>query len=153
VNHSTVTIVLVALGVLLLAWVVWPRRTHSIRGTAAELEARIVRLMQSGDQTLLIVQVPGTKDFLQLTATSDSAQIDFPLITERQRALEPKIREAARELRLDFRETLGSEGSRFLDCDFAGTSQQIAGACRILLTRVFGISEDAPLVFESDGNI
>ena len=138
---------------VLLVWLIWPRRVHRIRSTAALLEPHISRLMGSTSQTFLIVHVADTKDFLQLTASPDGAQIDFPLITERQRALEPKIREAARELRLDFRETLGSEGSRFLDCDFAGTSQQIANACRTLLTRVFGISEDAPLVFESDGNI
>ena len=152
-NQSTLTILLIALGVLLLAWVIWPRRTHRIRGTTAELEPRIARLMQSATQTFLIVQVARTKDFLQLTATSDSAQIDFPLITERQRALEPRIREAAAELRLDFHETQGSDGSCFLDCDFRGTPSDIAQACRQLLTRVFGISENAKLVFESDATI
>jgi hypothetical protein len=153
VNQSTLTVGLIVLGVLLLAWVIWPRRTHRIQGTTAELEPRIARLMQSATQTFLIIQVARTKDFLQLTARSDSAQIDFPLITERQRALEPRIREAAEELRLDFHEKRGSDGSCFLDCDFRGTPSEIAQACRELLTRVFGISENATLLFESDATI
>jgi hypothetical protein len=153
VNQSIVIVILIALGMLLLAWVVWPRRSHHIRGTTAELEPRIARLMQSASQTLLIVHVPHTEDFLQLSATPKSAQIDFPLITDRQRALEPKIREAAAALHLNFHETRGSDGSRFLDCDFSGSPREIAHTCRQLLTRVFGISEDAPLTFESDGSI
>ena len=152
-SYPIFTILLVTLGVLLLAWLCWPRRTHRIRGTVAELEPRISHLMHSGRQTFLIVRVAGTKDFLQLTATPDSAQIDFPLITDRQRALEPEIRKAAKELHLDFHETQGSNGGRFLDCDFRGNSGETAAACRKLLTRVFGISENAPLTFESDAVI
>jgi hypothetical protein len=121
--------------------------------TVAELEPRISHLMRSGRQTFLIVGIAGTKDFLQLTATPESAQIDFPLITDRQRELESMIRETAAELRLDFRETRGSDGSRFLDCNLRGTPAEIARSCRQLLTRVFGMSEDARLAFTSDAVI
>lgn len=144
---------LVAVGVLLLAWVLWPRRTHRITGSAAELELRISHLMHSGRQTFLIVRIAGTKDFLQLTATKDSAQIDFPLITDRQRELEPKIRQAAADLGLDFGETRGSDGGRFLDCDLRGTSLEVAEVCRQLLTRVFGMPTDGPVAYESDAAI
>jgi hypothetical protein len=147
VSQPILTILLVTLGLLLLAWLVWPRRTHRIRGTVAELEPRISHLMRSGRQTFLIVRIAGTKDFLQLTATPESAQIDFPLVTQRQRELEPRIREAASELRLDFRETRGSDGSRFLDCDLRATPAEIARVSRQLLFRVFGMSEDARLAF------
>jgi len=153
VSQPILTILFVTLGVLLLAWLFWPGRTYRNRGTVAELEPRISHLMRSGRQTFLIVGIPGTKDFLQVTATPESAQIDFPLITDRQRELEPMIREAAAELRLDFRETRGSDGSRFLDFDFRGTSGEIAVACRKLMTHVFGLSENAPLTFESDAVI
>jgi hypothetical protein len=109
--------------------------------------------MQSTSQTFLIVGVSGTEDFLQLTATPQSAQIDFPLITARQRTLEPKILQVAAELQLDFHETRGRNGGRFLDCDLRGTAREIADTCRELLTRVFGISEDGRLTFKSDGAI
>lgn len=152
-NESTLVILLVAIGMLLLAWVLWPRRVHKITGNPSELEPRIARLMQSHSQTFLIVRIAGTDDFLQLTAARNGAQIDFPMITDRQRALESKVREAAAELQLSFRETKGTDGSRFLDCDFQGTSHDVTLTCRRLLTRVFGATDDAGLVFESDANI
>ena len=101
----------------------------------------------------LIVHVVGTKDFLQLTAAPDSAEIDFPLITERQQALETQIRATAAEMRLDVRETRGSDGSRFLDCDISGTPAEIASGCRKFLQRVFGARDDARLLYETNANI
>ena len=151
-SQPLVTILVVALSVLLVAWLFWPRRTARIRGPIAELESRIAHLMRS-PQTFLIVHVAGTKDFLQLTATPDLAQIDFPLITERQRELEPRIRQASAELGLDFRETHGSNGSRFLDCDLRGTPHDIARACRELLQRVFRATEGTRLVYETNAPI
>jgi hypothetical protein len=153
VNQPVFTILLAALGVLLLAWLFWPRKMHRIRGPAAELESRISHLMRSGPQTFLIVKIASTKDFLQLSATPESAEIDFPLITDRQRALEQRIREATAELGLACRETLSSDGSRFLDCDVTGTAADVARACRELLQRVFGVTEDATLAYETNANI
>ena len=109
--------------------------------------------MGSASQTFLIVHAADTKDFLQLTASPDGAQIDFPLITERQRSLEPKILQVAAELRLDFHETRGSNGGRFLDCDFVGSSREVADTCRKLLIHVYGISDTTPLTFETDASI
>jgi hypothetical protein len=115
--------------------------------------ATFVSLLMRSPDKFLAITVAGTDDFLQVTATSDSAQIDFPLITERQRSFEPKILQAARELGLDFHEARGSDGSRFLDCDFTGTSGEIADACRKLLIHVYGISDSTPLLFETDASI
>ena len=152
-SQPFIAILVVAIGVLLVAWLFWPRRTARIRAPVAELEPRIAHLMRSPPQTFLIVHVAGTKDFLQLTATPDVAQIDFPLVTERQRELEPRIREAAAELGLNFSETRGSDGSRFLDCDLRGTPPDIARACRELLHRVFGTTERATLIYETNAHI
>ncbi len=138
---------------LLLAWGCGQRRVHKIRGTAALLEAQTSRLMRSPEQTFLVVRVAGTKDFIRLMAAPDlGVQIGFPLITERQRAMEPKIRQAAGELQLVFHETRGSNGSRFLDCDFKGGAREIADACRQLLVHVYGISDATPLSFETDAS-
>ena len=109
--------------------------------------------MRSGPRTFLTVKIAGTKDFLQLTATPESAEIDFPLITDRQRELEPKIREASAVLGLDCRETHGSDGNRFLDCDVSGSPAEVARTCQQLLLRVFGITEDATLAYETNADI
>jgi len=152
VSRAAIIILCVAV-VLFLAWAFWPRRTLKTKGDASKIEVFVSMLMRSSDQKFLIVGVRGTEDFLQLTGAPDGAQIDFPLITERQRSLEPKIRQAAEELHLDFRETRGSDGSRFLDCDFTGSAREIADACRKLLVYVYGISETTPLTFETDAAI
>lgn len=133
-----------------LVWALWPRRVHRIKDTVASLERRIALIMHSADQKFLIIQVAGTEDFLQLTAAAQRAQISFPLITDRQRALEESLRKAAGELRLSLREAPGNDGSRFLDCDLSGTSQEVADACHGLLTRLFGVTDNTPLTFYTE---
>ena len=157
---SRVAIVAICLAVvLLLAGGCGQRRVHKIRGTAALLEPQISRLRRSSEQAFLVVRVAGTKDFIRLMAAPELAapdfgvQIGFPLITERQLAMEPKIRQAAGEMQLVFHETRGSNGGRFLDCDFTGGAREIAGACRQLLVHVYGISDAAPLSFETDASM
>lgn len=110
-------------------------------------------IMRSGDLSFLIIKVAGTEDFLQLSAASDQAQVSFPLVTERQRGLEKQLREAAAELSLSFRESRGTDGSRFLDCDFAGSSREVAETCHYLLKRLFAVSDETPLLFETNANI
>ena len=101
----------------------------------------------------LIVQVAGTDDFLQITATPDAVEIDFPLITERQQGLEPQIRQTAADMQLQVRETRGTDGSRFLDCDIGGTPAEISSVCRQLLQRVFDARDDATLTYETNASI
>ncbi len=157
---NRVAIVAICLAVvLLLAGGCGQRRVHKIRGTAALLEPQISRLMRSSEQTFLVVRVAGTKDFIRLMAAPELAapdfgvQIGFPLITERQRSLEPRILQVAGQLHFDFYETRGSNGGRFLDCDFVGSSREIADTCRKLLIHVYGISDTTPLTFETDASI
>jgi hypothetical protein len=97
----------------------------------------------------LIIHVAGTEDFIQFTADADSTQIDFPLVTERQQSNESKIKQAAKELNLEFHEARGSDGSRFLDCDYIGNSEQAAQVCRALLSIIYGATDATKLVFES----
>ena len=151
-NRIVIVVVCVAFA-LVLAWAIWPRHTLKAKCNASKIKAFVSLLMRSPDKKFLIVGIAGTEDFIQLTAAPDRAQIDFPLITERQRSLEPKILQVAGELHLDFHETRGSNGGRFLDCDFIGSSREIADTCRKLLIHVYGISETTALTFETDASI
>jgi hypothetical protein len=151
VNRIAIFVLCFAL-VLVVAWAIWPRKTLRVKANASKIDAFVSALMRAPDP-FLIIGVAGTEDFLQLTASSRGAQIDFPLITERQRHLEPKILQAAAELHLDFHETRGTDGSRFLDCDLVGNSAEIADVCRKLLIHVYGISDSTRLAFETDASI
>ena len=150
-SRAAIIVLCVAL-LVFLAWAFWPRRTARISGPLSELEPRIAHLM-SRPGAFLIVQVAGTEDFLQLTATPDSAEIGFPLITERQQGLEPHIRQTAADMQLEVRETRGTDGSRFLDCHIRGMPAEISSVCRQLLQRVFGARDHATLTYETNANI
>ncbi len=97
----------------------------------------------------LIIHVGGTEDFVQFTGDAKGVQIDFPLVTDKQQSNESKIKQVATDLKLEFHETRGSDGSRFLDCDYSGSPEQIAALCRELLAKIYGVTDETGLFFET----
>ena len=119
---------------------------------AGELRDYVERLLSApGDGAFLIVTVAGTEDFLQMLVCGEELQIDFPLVTARQRALEPKIRAVAGGEGLAVEEVSGSNGAHFLDMYLEKDARRVARVCRTFLREVFGAGEDAPLEFKGDG--
>jgi hypothetical protein len=117
-----------------------------------ELEDYVGRLTRaSEDGAFLIVTVTGTEDFLQMIAGEEDVQIDFPLVTERQRGFESRIRAAAGSVGLTVEENEGGDGARFLDVYLEKDAGRVASVCRSFLRDVFGAGAGARLEFESDG--
>jgi hypothetical protein len=117
-----------------------------------ELRDYVERLTSTaGDGTFLIVTVAGTEDFLQMLVCAEKLQIDFPLVTARQRALESKVRAAASGEGLLVEEVVGSNGAHFLDVYLEKDAGRVTRVCRTFLREVFGAREDAPLEFNWDG--
>jgi hypothetical protein len=117
-----------------------------------ELRDYVGRLMRADDDTaFLVVTVAGSEDFLQLSGDSEGVQIDFPLITGRQRGLESSIRATAEREGLAVLENLGSDGSRFLDVNMKADAGEVARVCRAFLREVFGAGEGTRLEFKGDG--
>ena len=103
----------------------------------------------SDTPSFLIVKVSGSEeDFLQFTASSDSIQVDFPLITERQRQRERLIHDACIALQLEPRINEGPDGARFLDCSIPSNVASVSLATRKLLRAVFRTNSETQLVFE-----
>ena len=124
----------------------------TLKRSMDEIEQYVDRLMcATDDGAFLVISVPGADDFLQLTGDARGAQIDFPLITDRQRSLERKIWLAAERGGLRIVESKSGGGDRFLDINVEGTAADVARVCRALLYEVFGASEGAELEFEGDG--
>jgi hypothetical protein len=90
-------------------------------------------------------------DFMQLTGDASGVQIDFPLITARQRSFETKIKEVALRANLEVIDNSGSDGSCFLDLNVNGSSDKVAATCSEILRGVFGVSGDVLLTFQHDG--
>jgi hypothetical protein len=117
-----------------------------------ELRNYVGRLTRAPEEgAFLIVTVAGTEDFVQMIAGADDVQIDFPLITDRQRGLEPEIRAAAGREGLAVEENEGDDGARFLDVYVEREAGRVERVCLSFLRGVFGAGEDARLEFESDG--
>jgi hypothetical protein len=119
---------------------------------ADELREYVGRLMRAPeDGAFLIVTVAGSEDFLQMVTGVEDVQIDFPLITDRQRGFESKIRATAEGEGLTVEEVEGSDGAHFLDMYLEKDAGRVTHVCRTFLRDVFGAGDDARLEFESDG--
>ncbi len=99
----------------------------------------------------LIIHVERPDAFMQLTGDAAGVQLDFPLITPRQRGREGTVREVAAREGLEVFEVAGSDGARFLDVEVNGGPAGVAAVCSKVLRGVFDVSGEAELVFEHVG--
>ena len=117
-----------------------------------ELRNYVGRLMRAPEGgAFLIVMVAGGEDFLQMAVDGEAVQLDFPLVTDRQRGLEAKVRAVAAGEGLEVYETEGTDGALFLDMDMRKDADAVTRVCRTFLREVFGAGEEARLEFDSDG--
>lgn len=126
-----------------------PRGVRS--GPRPRLEDLVRRLMHSQqDGAFLIVGAGNSEDFLQMTGGPSGVQLDFPLLTDRQKSLDPRIRSVAAGQGLSIQENRGTDGSVFLDISIDGDAARIADACRRFMADVFGSAEEH-FRYEHDG--
>ena len=119
-------------------------------GTLSDLGAYIGPLMRSGRaHAFLIVTEEQTDHFVQLGTTGDGVQLDFPLITEPQKAHEARLRELYAEQGLKPYETKGGGDYTFLDCDISGSESEVAGTVSFIVSRLFDLTEETPLIYTS----
>ncbi len=122
------------------------------RGRVFDIAPYVDRLMRSKDAyAFLIITIAHSDDFMQLTGAERGVQIDFPLVTPRQRGFEDKVREVASRKGLEVVENLGSDGTRFLDMNVNGESREVAAVCSKVLREVFSVAGVADLLFEHAG--
>jgi len=121
------------------------------RGTLADVETHLRRLLAAKDpHAFLIVSVEGTPHFLQFSADSTGIELDFPLVTAEQQKREQAIRRFCQGPDRLLRESSGSDGSRFLDCDLPRDARRGAEIARQALKELFGVVESAGLILQGD---
>lgn len=119
--------------------------------SSEHFEDLVRRLMHStSDDSFLVVGVENSEDFLQMTASPFGIQLDFPLITDRQKSLESRIRESAGRQGLTIQETQGTDGNSFLDIDINGEPGHVAAVCRRFMAEIYGAT-GARFRYEHDG--
>lgn len=116
-----------------------------------DIEGYVVRLANAPDYGVLVITIDGSEDFLQFSASRGTVQMDFPLVTPTQQSREQAIREFFRARGHTLIENRGSEGSRFLDWDFAGDPIVVADLTKIVLTSLFGATEATRFRFQTQG--
>ncbi len=120
-------------------------------GSIDDIEKNIEKLMRSSKEAaFLIATVHGTDDYVQFTADAKSVQLDFPLITDRQKSLEMAFRSVSKELGLEIMENSGSGGEKFLDITIEGTATEIAVVAASLMKKLFRIDRNEKIRYESN---
>ncbi len=140
-------IVFIGIGVIaLVLWIVLSRYSKSEEqieiGSINQLESLVTRLVNSKVEfSYLGIKPEGASAFFQLTASDEGAQVDFPLITDEQKGLGSAVEEVAKKNALVVYETIGTDGSKFLDIDVNGNPDRITETVKILVKGVFSSSD------------
>jgi hypothetical protein len=143
--------VLIALFLFILLFLKQSDDTTVSVGSIDDIESNIEKLMRSGEEdAFLIATVHGTGDYVQFTADAKSVQLDFPLITDRQKSLEMAFRSVSKGLGLEVMENSGSGGEKFLDVTIEGTAAEIAVVAASLMKKLFRIDQNEKIGCESN---
>ena len=148
-SRSATAISLIAVCVLICTlWL----ETASAQQTFADIPEAVAGLLGSdADDAFLVIEIAGTKDFVQLAGDNGTAYVDFPMITERQQASRKKIESVCSELGLPLTITPEPDGVEFLDYDLPGDPGEIASIVKELLNRIYGVSPETHLNFITNG--
>lgn len=145
-------IIIILIFVVAISFFIFSNQTSTpktIIGTINDIETKIDSVMRSTNKyAFMIVKIQGTDDFIQFTGDKEGVQLDYPLITDRQKSTEAAYRQVAKELNLVIVENKGSSGDNFLDIDIHGPATQIANTSRILLERMFKINSNTKIEYE-----
>ena len=142
--------IIVFLVIILIAFLFLyrPDNTEVLVGTTKDLENYIGIMMLSTEKyAFVIATVQGTRDFVQFSGNTKNIQLDFPLITDRQKSMEVAFRTTAKEMDLKIIENRGTGGEVFLDIDFKGTTAEISVVARTFMERFFGITQDTQIKY------
>ena len=120
-------------------------------GTFADLQPQLDRLVRATDpHAFLVIELEDTPHFVQFSAGADVIELDYPIVTVEQRSREAAVRQFCTTAGHRLRETTGSNGARFLDCDLPRDATLAAAAVRQALEAVFGATATTRLLFGGD---
>ncbi len=126
-----------------------PDNTTVLIGTIKDLKSTLENLMLSTkEDAFVIATINGTSDFVQFSGNTKNVQLDFPLITDRQKSMEARFRTTAREMNLKVIENRGTGGEVFLDIDLKGTAAEISVVAQSFMKRFLGINQDTRMEYK-----
>ena len=121
------------------------------RGTLSDVQRHLERLLKASDaHAFLVIELEGTPHFLQFSANAQIIEMDYPLASEEQRRHANAVRTFCQGAGLRLRQTEGSDGTRFLDCDLPHDPATSAAMVQKAFRDLFGASSTASLLFSGD---
>lgn len=130
--------------IVLLVFLVWafmPRRKIVKYGGFAHLPSQFDCLINGAPKVHgLVVKVVGTSDFIQFSRFRDHIQVDFPLVTDRQKSLRNKYQKEVEALGYSVDISEGDDGASFLDFDAIADPGKLSDLCATLLKNTFGLT-------------
>jgi len=121
------------------------------QGSLSEAPRYLEALLKSQDSdSYVIITHEASGHFLQFSPGENIIQMDFPVITKKQRDKSDVIKESCSKLGLVLKVTNGTDGSMFYDWDMSGTPEEM---CKIIIqvfSEAFGTKPEDNFVFEHD---
>ena len=147
-------LLVIILAVVIIALFIFGRSKKDVeiqksQGKLEDIENHINKLMgTNNDRAFLIVEVSNSDDFIQFSGDDKRVQLDFPLVTDRQKDLEKKFRQVAKKRDLEVFDNKGSDGTRFLDIDINGSPSEVAKVIVGVMKEVFGVEKNTGIEFQ-----
>jgi len=142
------TTIVVVLGIGLVIYLFAPRKKVVEKGFFHDLPNKFNVLLNSKPKvSTIIVAISGTEDFIQFSFDDEKVEMDYPVITPRQKELSPKFREICSQSGYQVREITGSDGAKFLDISVSSDSEDLVIISKRILTNLFGAKDDTKLKF------
>jgi hypothetical protein len=128
--------------VLVIGYLIWPRRQVKVRGTISELSEYLRGLIASNNpHAFLIVNFSGSPHFIQFSVNKHGIQLNMPLITTDQILKKTPLENACREEGFCPRITKGSDGSEFVDCEIKGETEAVISVIEKITASVFSMNK------------
>ena len=117
-----------------------------------DLAAGINGLLEAtADDAWFVIEISGTPDFLQLYGSDGTAYLDFPIFTERQKALRSTVEEVCADLGLKLLLNEGPNGLILLDYKLPQGTAAATAIVKAVLLRVYSVDDSTALGFEANG--
>ncbi len=131
-----------------IAYLFMPRSKLVILGDFSSLTQRFKELTKGSPEIgALIIAINGKEDFIQFSRDGTSIQLDYPLISSRQKELEQKYRAICKDLDLELQTSTGSDGSRFLDAAVPSEPTKLSHLSKTILERLYEANDATKLKF------
>jgi hypothetical protein len=115
-----------------------------------EIDLYLSALMKtSSDDAFIIVTMRQTQEFIQFKYIQKyGLEIDFPLVTDRQKEQKEKIIKYTKELGLEFDVNTGTDGTEFIDIYFKEDYLEGSKLIKNYFYKIYGAMENAEVKVE-----